>query len=438
MLQKTLSRLIRYGKLTVIEPDGRKSHFGQVPTDVPRLDVVVRLKGVLTPAKIAVNPDLYLGKCYMDGALVIEKGTLWDLLDICGRNLVPRSATRQNCLVRTSKAILRRLQQRNSLRGARRNVAHHYDLSNVLYEEFLDPDLQYSCAYFSDSRLSLAEAQDAKKRHIAAKLLLQPGQRVLDIGCGWGGLALSLAQLENVHVLGITLSPAQLKVAQNRARRAGLEQRVKFALLDFREINEQFDRIVSVGMFEHVGTPHYPEFFRIVSRLLTDDGVALIHSIGRKDGPDMTNAWIRKYIFPGGYIPALSEVVPTIERSGLWISDLEILRLHYAKTLRHWREAFLAHREKLCRIYDERFCRMWEFYLAVSEMSFRFGGLMVFQAQLARRIDAVPLTRDYMFDCERHVYETHRLRLADNTSRQTTETSHESAIVTNAPQSGRL
>ena len=416
MLQKTLSRLIQYGKLTVIGPDGTKSDFGQVPADAPQLDVIVRLKGVLTPTKIAVYPDLYLGKCYMDGALVIEKGSLWDLLDLCGRNLPPKSTTRRNCLVRTTKAILRRLQQRNSLHGARCNVAHHYDLSNILYEEFLDTDLQYSCAYFSGPQLSLAEAQDAKKRHIAAKLLLKPGQRVLDIGCGWGGLALSLAQFENVHVLGITLSPAQLTVAQNRARQAGLEQRVKFALLDFREINEQFDRIVSVGMFEHVGTPHYPEFFRIVSRLLTEDGVALIHSIGRKDGPGMTSAWIRKYIFPGGYIPALSEVVPTIEHSGLWISDLEILRLHYAETLRYWREAFLANREKLSRIYDERFCRMWEFYLAVSEMSFRFGGLMVFQAQLARRIDAVPLTRDYMFNCERHTCETHRPRVVRSTS----------------------
>jgi cyclopropane-fatty-acyl-phospholipid synthase len=406
VLQKTLHRIIRHGRLTVIEPDGTKTQFGQVPIGAPQLDVIVRLKGILTPSKIAINPGLYLGECYTDGALVIEKGTLWDLLDICGRNLPPKSTTGKNWLVTAGKAILRRLLQRNSLHGSRRNVTHHYDLSNRLYENFLDPDLQYSCAYFSDHRLSLTEAQDAKKQHIAAKLLLKPGQRILDIGCGWGGLALSLARLEDVHVLGVTLSPAQLAVAQRRARQAGLEQRVKFALLDFREIAGRFDRIVSVGMFEHVGTPHYSEFFRIVSRLLKDDGVALIHSIGRKDGPDVTSSWIRKYIFPGGYIPALSEVLSPIERAGLWLSDLEILRLHYAQTLRYWREAFLANREKLGEIYDERFCRMWEFYLAISEMSFRFGGLMVFQAQLARRIDAVPLTRDYMFERERHAYET--------------------------------
>ena len=291
---------------------------------------------------------------------------------------------------------MRLLLQYNSIHIARRNASHHYDLSNLLYQQFLDPDLQYSCAYFSDPRLSLAEAQDAKKQHIAAKLLLKPGRRVLDIGCGWGGLALSLAQVEKVHVLGVTLSPAQLAVARQRARQAGLEQQVKFALLDYREIKGRFDRIVSVGMFEHVGTPHYSQFFGAVSQLLADDGVALIHSIGRKDGPDVTSSWIRKYIFPGGYIPALSEVTPAIERAGLWITDLEILRLHYAQTLRHWRERFLANRRKVLEIYDERFCRMWEFYLAISEMSFRYGGLMVFQAQLTRRVDVVPLTRDYV------------------------------------------
>ncbi len=401
MLHATLRRFIRDGRLTIIAPDGTGAHFGQVPLDAPQLNVVVRLKGALTSTKIAVHPGMYLGQCYMDGTLVVEKGTIWDLLEICGRNLPP-TGTGQSWLARTGKAALRYLTQRNSLYRARRNVAHHYNLSNLLYEQFLDPDLQYSCAYFPDARLSLADAQNAKKRHIAAKLLLKPGQRVLDIGCGWGGLALSLARLEYVSVLGVTLSSAQLAVAQQRTRQAHLEQRVKFALLDFREIQGRYDRIVSVGMFEHVGTPHYHEFFRIISQLLTDDGVALIHSIGRKDGPNVTSAWIRKYIFPGGYIPALSEVIPTIERSGLWITDLEVLRLHYALTLRRWREAFLANRETLSATYDERFFRMWEFYLAASEMSFRFGGLMVFQAQLARKVDTVPLTRDYIFEDERN------------------------------------
>jgi cyclopropane-fatty-acyl-phospholipid synthase len=401
MLQTALHRLIKIGRLTIIGPDSTKMHFGRVPAGEPRLDVIVRLKGSLTPAKLALAPDRYLGEAYMDGMLAIERGTLWDLLDLCGRNLAHERPVRWNWLVQAGKALLRRIYQYNSVRAAGRNVAHHYDLSHALYQKFLDSDLQYSCAYFRDPGLSLDEAQDAKKAHIAAKLLLQPGQRVLDIGCGWGGLALSLAQTENVQVLGVTLSQAQLAIAAQRVRKAGLDQRVRFELQDFREIKGKFDRIVSVGMFEHVGTPHYYRFFDIVSRLLSDDGIALIHSIGRKDGPNVTSAWIKKYIFPGGYIPALSEVIPAIERTGLWISDLEILRLHYAETLRHWRERFLANRPQLSDLHGERFCRMWEFYLAVSEMSFRHGGLMVFQAQLARRVDSVPLTRDYLFEFER-------------------------------------
>jgi cyclopropane-fatty-acyl-phospholipid synthase len=396
-LRKSLELLIKIGRLTVITPDGAKMRFGAVSTDEPQLDVVVRLKGALTPLKLAINPDLYLGEAYMDGMLVIEHGSLWDLLDICGRNLrLPR--TRSSRLVRAGKAALRGIQQYNPARVARRNVAHHYDLSHSLYRNFLDDDLQYSCGYFPEPGLSLDDAQAAKKDHIAAKLLLKPGQRVLDIGCGWGGLALSLAQMEKIDVVGATLSCEQFVIAQQRARAAGLEPRVQFELRDFRKIRGKFDRIVSVGMFEHVGTPHYSEFFEAILRLLTDDGIALIHSIGRMKGPDVTTAWIRKYIFPGGYIPALSQVLPAVERAGLWITDLEILRLHYAQTLRRWRERFLENRDQLRRIYDERFCRMWEFYLAVSEMSFRHGGLMVFQMQLARQIDAAPLTRDYMFE----------------------------------------
>jgi cyclopropane-fatty-acyl-phospholipid synthase len=408
MLQKTLDQLIKIGRLTVIKPDGTRLRFGDVPPAEPQLDVVVRLKGPLTSLKLAIHPDLYLGESYMDENLVIEQGTLWDLLDICGRNLGRKWQVRQNWLTGAAKAISRRLLQYNSVRGARRNVAHHYDLSHLLYQQFLDTDLQYSCAYFRDPRLSIEEAQDAKKQHLAAKLLLQPGQRVLDIGCGWGGLSLSLARTERVQVIGVTLSCAQFTIAQQRARQAGLDQRVTFELRDYREIKGKFDRIVSVGMFEHVGTPHYSQFFDAISRLLTDDGIALIHSIGRKDGPDVTSAWIRKYIFPGGYIPALSEVMPAIEQTGLWITDLEILRLHYAQTLRRWRERFLANRRQLSELYDERFRRMWEFYLAVSEMSFRYGGLMVFQAQLARRIDAVPVTRDYLLEREYHVQEVIR------------------------------
>jgi cyclopropane-fatty-acyl-phospholipid synthase len=396
VLQKYLLRLIHIGKVTVVGPDGSRISAGQLPDDEPHLQVTVRLKDRLTAVKLLINPDLYLGECYMNGDLIIEDGTLWDLLNIIGRNLEPSREGNQNWVTRLAKATLRYLSQYNSTQAARRNVSHHYDLSDRLYRAFLDPDLQYSCAYFPGPGASLTDAQAAKKTHIAAKLLLEPGQRVLDIGCGWGGLALSLAQTENVKVLGITLSSAQLSVAWQRARAAGLTDRVTFELCDYREIEGRFDRIVSVGMFEHVGTPQYARFFDVIARLLSDDGVALIHSIGRKDGPSITSAWTRRYIFPGGYIPALSEVLPAIERSGLWMTDLEILRLHYAKTLRCWRERFLASRDYLSEIYDDRFFRMWEFYLSVSEMSFRYGGLMVFQTQLSRRIDTVPLTRSYI------------------------------------------
>ena len=399
MLCKTLERLVKTGSLTVIWPDGTKMHFGEVSKHSPRLDVVVRLGGRLTPLKLAINPDLYLGEAYMAGELVIERGSLWDLLDLLGQNL-PFQETRSSRLVGAAKGVMRKLQQYNPVPLARRNAAHHYDLSYDLYRISLDQDLQYSCAYFPEPGLPLEEAQHAKKHHIAAKLLLGPGQRVLDIGCGWGGLALSLAQMEKIEVVGVTLACEQLVIAQQRAREARLEDRVKFELRDYREIKGKFDRIVSVGMFEHVGTPHYPKFFETISGLLADTGVALIHSIGRMKGPDVTSAWIRKYIFPGGYVPALSEVMPAVERAGLWLTDLEILRLHYAQTLRQWRGRFLENRRQLRELYDERFCRMWEFYLAVSEMGFRYGGMMVFQAQLARQIDAVPLTRQYMLQTE--------------------------------------
>jgi cyclopropane-fatty-acyl-phospholipid synthase len=304
-------------------------------------------------------------------------------------------------LVRLRLSILRRLRQINDRTRAHRNVAHHYDLSDVLYRQFLDKDRQYSCAYFREPGLSLEEAQLAKKQHIAAKLLLRPGQRILDIGCGWGGMALHLAKTENVHVTGITLSQEQLAVARQRALDAGLADRVRFELCDYRDVQGLFDRIVSVGMFEHVGIPNYRLFFDRVKSLLAPGGVALIHSIGRRDGPGVTNAWIRKYIFPGGYVPALSEVLPVIEKTGLWVTDIEILRLHYAETLKLWCKRFHERIALVRQIYDERFCRMWDFYLAASEAAFLYNRQMVFQIQLTRDIEAVPLTRDYMFETER-------------------------------------
>ena len=280
-------------------------------------------------------------------------------------------------------------------------MAHHYDLSYDLYRRFLDADMQYSCAYFPYPGASLEEAQAAKKAHLAAKLNLGPGQKLLDIGSGWGGLGLTLAEhIPDGQVLGVTLSQEQLAVARARAEAKGENSRVRFELCDYRDVTGPFDRIVSVGMFEHVGRPHYQEFFDHIARLLAEDGVALIHSIGRRNPPGITQPWIAKYIFPGGYIPALSEVLPAIERAGLWVTDIEILRLHYAETLREWRKRFNAQRAEIAEIYDERFCRMWDSYLACSEVGFRHVGMMNFQVQLTKRVDALPLTRDYIAEAE--------------------------------------
>jgi cyclopropane-fatty-acyl-phospholipid synthase len=302
------------------------------------------------------------------------------------------------------RKLLRPLRQRNHADSAKANVHHHYDLSGQLYDLFLDQDKQYSCAYFSAPDETLEEAQVGKKRHIAAKLHLdREDLDVLDIGSGWGGLALDLARDCGARVLGCTLSEEQLKVARERSNRAGLSERARFGLVDYRDLDGQFDRIVSVGMFEHVGVPQYPVFFAKTRDLLKDDGVMLMHFIGRSDGPGATNPWIRKYIFPGGYTPALSEVLPIVEQSGLMVSDIEVLRLHYADTLKEWRKRFVARHDEVVKLYDERFFRMWEFYLAGSEMGFRRDGLVVYQIQMIKKIDALPMTRDYMVDDERRI-----------------------------------
>lgn len=346
--------------------------------------------------RIAANPEMALGECYMDGSLSILRGDVYDFLELIFRNPIASEIARSG-LGRLRLGIARRIQQLNDRGRAKANVSHHYDLSVELYRQFLDEDMQYSCAYFPSEAMSLDEAQQAKKTHIIAKLLIEPGHSVLDIGCGWGGLARQIAALDDVSVKGITLSPEQLAIAEGRST----NHRLKFSLEDYRDVEGAFDRIVSVGMFEHVGTPNYDEYFATIARLLKDDGVALVHSIGRKDGPDLNNPWIDKYIFPGGYIPSLSEVLPSIEKAGLWVTDVEVLRLHYAETLRHWRCRFKAIRHEAAELYDERFCRMWEFYLAGSETAFRHQGHMVFQIQLAKAVDTVPLTRDYITDYDR-------------------------------------
>jgi len=395
LLTRLLRRIVRSGRITLIDHKGNRHDLG---TPDGRPPVTVRLHDASVSRDIFLNPRLAIGEAYMDGRLTVDDGRLYDFLDI----LMVAVGTREEgqpfgTLRRVAGRLLRLYQQRNPLGLARRNVQHHYDLSDALYSLFLDSDRQYSCAYFAEPGMTLEQAQSAKKHHIAAKLLLEPGQRVLDIGSGWGGLALELARQADVEVLGVTLSEEQHAVSRRRAMEAGLADRVRFELMDYREVTGRFDRIVSVGMFEHVGVPYYDAFFAKVAGLLTDDGVALLHSIGRMDGPGMTNAWLRKYIFPGGYSPALSEVVPIVEKRELWITDVEILRLHYAKTLREWRHRFMANRDTARALYDERFCRMWEFYLAGCELSFRHGGQMVFQMQMAKRIDAVPLTRTYVY-----------------------------------------
>ena len=389
LLARFLEPAIVTGALAIVDGAGRTHRFGR---GEPR--VTLRFHDKAVQRELLMKPRVAFGEAYMDGRISVEGGSIYDALVVLCQDadVVGPFGRLRDALGKAVRAI----QQHNPMRRAQRNVAHHYDLSRQLYELFLDRDMQYSCAYFARPGMSLEEAQEAKKRHIAAKLLLEPGQRVLDIGCGWGGMALYLAQTCGVEVTGITLSKEQLAVAQERAERAGLADRVHFELRDYRAMTGRFDRIVSVGMFEHVGVPHYPEFFAKVHELLADDGVALLHSIGRSDGPGTTNGWIRKYIFPGGYSPALSEVLPRIEEARLWATDVEILRLHYAETLRHWRQRFTARREEARRLYDERFCRMWEFYLAGCEIAFRFQGHMVFQVQMAKRADAVPLTRDYI------------------------------------------
>ena len=397
LIAHMLRRIMRSGTLRIIDAEGGVHVYGGPPGRA----ITIRFHDRKLDRELTLNPRRKLGEAYMDGRLTVEDATLYDFLDLVAGNLADAPRSLFSPILNGWGTAFRVFQQYNPVKRAQANVHHHYDLSKTLYDLFLDSDRQYSCAYFTGPDQTIEEAQAQKKRHIAAKLLLRPGQRVLDIGCGWGGLALYLAKECDVDVLGITLSTEQLELARHRAASAGLAERVKFELIDYRDVAGQFDRIVSVGMFEHVGVVHYPAFFRRVRELLAPDGVALLHSIGRADGPGSTNPWIRRYIFPGGYSPALSEVTPVVEKTGLFVTDIEILRLHYAETLRRWRARFLANRERVRQLYDERFCRMWEFYLAASEIAFRHQGHIVFQMQMAKKVDAVPITRDYVTDWER-------------------------------------
>lgn len=395
LLRATLAKMFRTGTFVLHFPDGQKTVFGD-GTGTP---VTVRLSEPDLPRRILMNPELAVGEAYMDGHLTVDDDDLRGFIALALRNMTnAHGGVWWQAPLDQGRKALRWWRQFNPVARAQANVAHHYDLSAELYELFLDSDKQYSCAYFTHPGQSLEDAQAAKKAHIAGKLCIEPGMRVLDIGCGWGGMGLTLAREYGARVVGVTLSAEQHKIATRRAHEAGLSDQVEFRLTDYRNVRETFDRVVSVGMFEHVGVPHYREYFRTVSQRLAPGGIALIHTIGRMRAPGSTSPWIEKYIFPGGYCPSLSEMSHAIEKEELYACDVEVLRLHYAETLRHWTDRFEANIEAAKALYDDRFCRMWRYYLAAAEMTFRHGRQAVFQVQLAHDQSAVPLTRSYLYD----------------------------------------
>ena len=396
LLKNLFSRTVKQGTLRVYDADGELHEFIGTPAAPV---VTLRLHDKKLYRSLFLNGKMTLGEAYMDGTLTFEEGSSpHDFLSLVVRNQASVAAHPMLKAVNRINRFLKPLRQLNPVGKAQQNVAHHYDLSARLYQLFLDDDQQYSCAYFASPDDTLEVAQENKKQLLCAKLDLKDGQKVLDIGCGWGGLSLHIAQQANVEVLGVTLSREQHKIATERAQAMGLADRVRFELLDYRHIEEKFDRIVSVGMFEHVGVSHYDEFFAKMNALLQDDGVAVLHSIGRSCPPGSVSPWIHKYIFPGAYSPALSEVFPHVENNRLWVTDVEILRIHYATTLMEWYRRFQENRAEIAELYDERFCRMWEFYLLSVETSFRDGAGMVFQMQLTKRADALPLTRRYLLE----------------------------------------
>jgi cyclopropane-fatty-acyl-phospholipid synthase len=392
ILRGFLTKFIRVGDLEVETASGARFTVG----DGSGPSVAVRFADRGAEWRLLLDPEFAFGELFTDARLVVTRGTIYDALMIGTRNANAAQPPKWLVTLQRLRSATRRLTQRNDPETAQKNAESHYDIDGRIYDLFLDADRQYSCAYFERLDATLDEAQLTKKRHIAAKLLIEPDHRVLDIGCGWGGLGLYLATQCGAEVTGITLASEQLSFAQARAKESGLADKATFLLADYRDVPGRYDRIVSVGMFEHVGQRHYDAFFRRVAESLKDDGVALIHTIGNTGAPTPTNPWVVKHIFPGGYVPSLSEILSSIERAGLIVSDIEVLRLHYAETLKHWRERFLSRRAEAVAVLDERFCRMWEFYLAISEASFRLGVTVVFQIQLVKKVDAAPLTRDYI------------------------------------------
>jgi cyclopropane-fatty-acyl-phospholipid synthase len=403
-----LKKLIRKGQLKFIDVDGSVMTFGS-GSGAPHVTIRPHKKGLMP--KLIQDFTLNLGEAYMNGAITIEEGSLYDLLALFGINLQDAPPMPWQLTGLVIDPILRLTRLFGAVSYSKRNVAHHYDLSNDFFKLFLDKDLGYTCAYFTHPDNDIDTAEREKKKLVASKLLVKEGMHILDVGCGWGGFAIYLAKTFGVKVTGITLSEEQHKYAVESAKREGLEQQVNFAVRDYRHEHGIYDRVIAIGILEHVGLLHYREFFAQIKALLKDDGVAIVHAISPMDGPGPNDNFLLKYIFPGGSTPSLSEVTPVIERSGLWITDIELLRMHYAETLRCWRAKFNENRETIKEMYDEKFCRMWEFYLTSCEVYFRYMVMMVFQIQIAKNKHTVPLTRDYMFK------EMTRLRtLESNTS----------------------
>ncbi|SFJ81798.1 cyclopropane-fatty-acyl-phospholipid synthase [Sphingomonas sp. NFR04] len=400
LIDRFLDRAVKRGELTLIRPDGSTRTFGS--PDPALKPVTMRLsKGA--EGRIVRDPALGAAETYMDGSMNLEHGDILDLLNLVTANNAwekSDAALSPSKLSLAAGKVAHLLGRYNMARKSKQNVAHHYDLSARLYDLFLDADRQYSCAYYTDPANSLEQAQADKKAHIVAKLAIEPGMRVLDIGCGWGGMALYIHAKTGAEVLGITLSEEQLKIAQERAEAAGVADKVKFELIDYRALQGQFDRIVSVGMFEHVGTPQYRTFFTKCRELMTPEGVMLLHTIGRAGEPGYTDAFTLKYIFPGGYIPALSEIAQGYEGLRYFLTDVEVLRMHYGHTLKAWYDRTVAAHDAIVALYDERFFRMWTYYLAGSYVSFMNGGLVNYQLQFSRSRTALPLTRDYMAEAE--------------------------------------
>jgi cyclopropane-fatty-acyl-phospholipid synthase len=399
LLSTLLRRFVRRGTLRVYDVEGKLHTFCGSP---PEPAVTIRLHNRSLYTKLFFNPELYVGEAYMDGELTFEEGsTCFDLLNLFSNNRTGLTSHPVQAVLRRTLRWLRRVHQHNPISKALKNASHHYDLSDEFYRLFLDEDLQYTCAYYSSPDDTLEQAQLNKKRHVCAKLKIEDGMKIAELGCGWGGLALYMAQLADVEVTAVNLSIEQIRVARERAKKLGVEHRVHFEHIDYRQLQGKYDRVVSIGMLEHVGIGHYDEFFKKFRSLLTEDGIGLVHSIGRYAPPGNVSPFVRKYIFPGGYAPSLSEIFAPAERQKVWVADCEILRLHYYYTLRDWRARFMANWDQAAAIYDERMCRMWEFYLISAQLAFLTGSEMIFQLVLANKRDAVPIVRDYMVDGER-------------------------------------